>query len=127
MKKILIVEDDYDIGEIVEMTLSTEYQVLVKRDSERLTEVLKQYVPDVILMDNHVGRKDAKEMIEEINSGGFNLTVPIVLFSAHNDIEAIAAQIGATGYLEKPFNLDDLHQCVSSILLSAEQQQYSNR
>ncbi|RZK65564.1 MAG: response regulator, partial [Pedobacter sp.] len=41
MRKILIVEDEYDIGEIVEMTLSTKYEVLVKNDSRELTVVLR--------------------------------------------------------------------------------------
>ena len=118
MKKILIVEDEYDIGEIVEMTLSTKYEVLVKNDSRELTVVLRQFRPDVILLDNYIGNKDAQVIIEEIKSEGFDLDVPMILFSAHHEIKNIAKQIGAVDFIAKPFNLDDLHHCMSRVFSS---------
>ena len=116
MKKILIVEDDHDIGDIAEMVLSARYYTLVKRDTLHLTEVLKQFMPDVILIDNFIGQKDAKEIIEEIKSDGLILDIPLILFSAHQDIETIATQIGAVDFIAKPFELEELQQCVSRVL-----------
>jgi len=120
MKKILIIEDEYDIGEIVEMTLSAKYDVLVKNDSRELTAVLKQFKPDVILLDNYIGNKDAQEILEEIKSEGFDLDVPMILFSAHQEIKKIAKQIGAVDFIAKPFDLDDLHHCMSRVFSSVQ-------
>lgn len=126
MKKILIVEDDYDIGEIVEMALNTKYQVLVKRDTVQLVKVLRQYNPDVILIDNYIGQKDAVQIIEEINADGFHLVIPMILFSAHHNIQTIATQIGAVEFIKKPFDLDELDRCISRVLLYVGRQQFSN-
>ncbi len=120
MKKILVVEDDYDIGEIVEMALSSKYDILIKQDSIQLLDVIKQFMPDVILIDNFIGHKEAKEIIKEINFDSKNLGIPIILFSGHPSIATIAIEIGAIDYLPKPFNLDDLDNCVARVLSTIE-------
>jgi len=126
MKKILVIEDDFDIGEIVEMMLGAKYRVLLKRDSAKLVEVILQFEPDIIIMDNYVGEKYAKDMIAEINFSDHKIVAPVILFSAHSDIETIAKKIGASGFIPKPFELNDVHQCVNRVLLAIEQQQYLN-
>jgi len=126
MKKILFVEDDCNMGEIIEMALSTKYHVLVQKDNINLVAVLNQFMPDVILINYYIRQKNAIEIIEEIKSTGFNLAIPIILFSGHPDIAALAAQIGAAGFLSKPFDLDELYGCIGGVLFSIEQLQYSN-
>ena len=120
MKKVLIVEDDYDIGEIAEMTLSTKYDVLVLQDSVHLKEALEEFRPNVILIDNYIGKKNAKEIISDLSSAGISLAIPLILFSAHHAIATIAEEIGAAGFIPKPFDLDELHQCVQQILVKHE-------
>lgn len=120
MKKILVVEDDFDIGEIVTMTLNSKYDVLLKQDSKQLLDVIKHFKPQVIIIDNFIGQKNAKEILEEINADGFNLNVPVILFTAHPAIKEIAIEIGAADFLAKPFDLDDLENCVNRVLLTIE-------
>jgi DNA-binding NtrC family response regulator len=127
MKKILIVEDEYDIGEIVEMTLGAKYEVLVKNDSRELTAVLKQFKPDAILLDNYIGNKDAQEIIDEIKSEGFDLAIPMILFSAHEEIKSIARDIGAIDFIAKPFDLEDLHRCMSRVFLSIQNKERTEK
>jgi len=116
MKKVLIIEDDHDIGDITEMALNSKYNTLVKRDASQLIQVIQQFMPDVVLIDNFIGHKNATEIIEEIKSAGINLNIPMILFSAHQDIEIIATQIGAADFIAKPFDLYELHQCINRVL-----------
>lgn len=116
MKKILVVEDDFDIGEIVKMLLSSKYDVLLKQDSKQLLDVIKHFKPQLIIMDNFIGKKNAKEMLEEINTDGFSLNVPVILFTAHPDIKEIAIEIGAADFIAKPFDLYDFENCINRVI-----------
>ena len=113
MKKILVIEDDFFIGEFVEMALTARYDVNIQKDSGNLVEVLSEFKPDLILMDNWVGQKNAEQIVAQITANGYQLTSPLILFSANPDIKEIAARIGAIDFLAKPFELDDLYNCIS--------------
>ena len=116
MKKILILEDDPDIGEIVEIALSPKYVTLVKRTDKGLQEHINSFQPDVMLIDNHIGQTDASVIISKIKAGENYKSIPFILFSGSNDIKALAEELGATAYLPKPFNLNQLYQCVENVL-----------
>ena len=116
MKKILILEDDPDIGEIVEIALSPKYVTLVKRTDKGLQEHINSFQPDVMLIDNHIGQTDASVIISKIKAGENYKSIPFILFSGSNDIKTLAEELGATAYLPKPFNLNQLYQCVENVL-----------
>ena len=116
MKKILILEDDPDIGEIVEIALSPKYVTLVKRTDKGLQEHINSFQPDVMLIDNHIGQTDASVIISKIKAGENYKSTPFILFSGSNDIKTLAEELGATAYLSKPFNLNQLYQCVENVL-----------
>lgn len=124
MKKILILEDDYDTGEIVEIALSDIYEILLKRDCINLHEVLLAFLPDMILMDNFIHFSCAKDIIDDLRANGYKLDIPIVLFSAHSDVAELAVQINAVDYLAKPFELEDLYSCLNRILTPEQPSQY---
>jgi FixJ family two-component response regulator len=46
----------------------------------------------------------------------------MILFSAHQEIESIAKQIGAVDFIAKPFELEDLHNCMSRVFATVEHQ-----
>jgi len=116
MKKILILEDDPDIGDMVEMALSAKYVTLVKTTHKGLQEQISSFKPDVLLIDNHLGQTQASDIINKIKAGNNDKTIPFILFSGSNDIKALAQEIGATAYLPKPFSLNQLYQCVEEVL-----------
>ena len=116
MKKILILEDVPDIADIVEMALSGNYVTLVKRSDKGLHEEIHSFKPDVMLIDNLVGQTQASAIISRIRSVQNDKTIPFVLFSGHSDIKLLAQQLGATGYLPKPFSLNQLRQCIEEAL-----------
>ncbi|WP_160166680.1 response regulator [Arcticibacter svalbardensis] len=116
MKKILVIEDDYDIGFTVEMALADEYVVMVLNEAFHIISSLHDFLPDLILIDNSIGPREAPEIINEIRSFDAYQNIPFVLFSAHPNIEKIADDILANAYLAKPFDLDDLYSCIEGVL-----------
>ena len=93
MKKILVLEDDQDIGEIVEIALSDKYKTMVKRNDENLLGQLDQFQPDLLLIDNSLGQVKAKDVMESIKSDDKFKLVPFILFSAHHDLENLAIEL----------------------------------
>ena len=96
--------------------LSSKYNVYAHRNSFGIVEALQQHLPDVILIDNNIGQKTAAGIIDEIKSSGILSVPPYILFSASPDIEAITKQIGAISYLAKPFEFEQLYDCIKKAL-----------
>lgn len=111
----MVIEDDPDIADIMDIALSDKYQVEVKTDGYDITAKIKSFSPDLIMLDNYIGQKQASDIVDEINSQVEYRTIPTVLFSGHNDIRQIAININATAYLPKPFALDELYDCIDGI------------
>ena len=109
MKRILVVDDDKDISEMVQVILADEYEVECKSEYEGLVDTLKSFDPDLILLDNSLGERSSGDFISEIKGITELKGIPIVLFSAHYDIEKVASKVKADDFLAKPFSLDELH------------------
>ena len=116
MKKILCIEDDPDIAEIIEMALTDRYQLMIITDAREVQAALPIFIPDLILIDNYIGQVQAADVIQEIKKlAGFRYT-PFILCSGHADIQTIATEIGANAHLEKPFGLADLYNTLEEVL-----------
>ena len=116
MKRLLIIEDDRDFADIIEMALLNRFLVKVKNDTENLLEVLDDFKPDVLLIDNYVGQKKAIEIISEIRDKDTYANLPLILYSAHPNVEHIANELRANGWLLKPFKLTDLYATIEKVL-----------
>lgn len=116
MKKILVIEDDQDIADIVEMALADKYMVQTETDNNHILDSFKDFRPDLIMVDNQIGQRYASDIMSELkNSIDYN-NVPFVLFSGHEDIRRIANEIEANAFLPKPFALVDLYKCIDVVL-----------
>lgn len=116
MKKILVIEDDQDIADIVELALLERYIVKTQTDNDSILSSLESFTPDLIMLDNQLGQKNAPEIVKQIKSIDAYKKIPFVLFSGHYDIKRIATEIDASAYLAKPFALVDLYSCIDLVL-----------
>lgn len=116
MKKILVIEDDQDIADIVKLALSEKYKVRTQTDNNQVLSSLEGFNPDLIMLDNQLGQKQASEIVKQIKSVDAYKNIPFVLFSGHHDIKRIATEIDANAYLSKPFALVDLYSCIDLVL-----------
>lgn len=105
---ILIVDDDRGIRESLSDALRDEgYDVVTANSGEEAIELLKDVVPDAIFLDIWLPGMDGMKTLSIIKDA---IDVPIIMISAHGDIETAvkAIKLGAYDFLEKPLKEDEL-------------------
>ncbi|MFJ6208448.1 response regulator transcription factor [Lysinibacillus sp. NPDC092081] len=107
-KRILVVEDDVAIGNLIKMTLATQqYEFDIARDGHSALQKALAMNPDVIILDLGLPDIDGVELITKIRSW---TQTPIIVVSArgeeHDKINALDA--GADDYVTKPFSVEEL-------------------
>ncbi|MEY9973703.1 two-component system KDP operon response regulator KdpE [Lysinibacillus sp. RC46] len=107
-KRILVVEDDIAIGNLIKMTLATQqYEFDIARDGHSALQKALAMNPDVIILDLGLPDIDGVELITKIRSW---TQTPIIVVSArgeeHDKINALDA--GADDYVTKPFSVEEL-------------------
>ncbi|MCC8408840.1 response regulator [Mucilaginibacter sp. UR6-1] len=118
MRRILAVDDNRDILEIIELILEDcGYEVETLTNGHNLFEKIKEINPDLILLDIMLGDLDGRELCEQVKNLPETSNIPVVLISAsHNMAESIAQhKKGApNAFIAKPFDIDDLVDTVQS-------------
>lgn len=113
-KKVLVVEDDKSIVEVVTIILESEgYDVHTASHKKRIDETIIAHKPDVILLDIQLFGEDGGKIAKELKSKEYAKHIPIIMMSANNDTKKIAKDCGADDFLLKPFNINDLTDLVS--------------
>ncbi len=108
-KKIFVVDDDPGILEVITIILSDKgYIVTSISDGQQLFKELKKQTPDLLFLDIWISGSDGREITKKLKSDAETKDIPIVIVSALNETEKIAKDIGADGFLEKPFDIDKL-------------------
>lgn len=107
-KRILVVEDDIAIGNLIKMTLATQqYEYDIAKDGNSALQKALAMNPDVIILDLGLPDIDGVELISKIRSW---TQTPIIIVSArgeeHDKINALDA--GADDYVTKPFSVEEL-------------------
>lgn len=115
-KKLLIIEDDVDILQILDLIFCEEgYNVVLSETGSESWE-LSEMKPDLILLDlrlSTLGREGA-EICTRLKSQPATCHIPIILLSAERDIKQVCKECGANDYLSKPFDIEQLSSMVSS-------------
>ncbi len=110
MAKVLVVDDDVDIAEVVEIILINKgFEVYKVYDGARVVECVSQFSPDVILLDVNIAEMDGREICKQLKSSDSpHNHIPVVLFSARHDLQQTYLECEASDFISKPFNSDDL-------------------
>ena len=94
--KVAIFDDDHDILELCAFILKQKgFQVLTQPNCSNLLETVTSFMPDVILMDNWIPETGGIEATQSIKARPDLKNIPIIYFSANNDIKSLAAKAGA--------------------------------
>lgn len=113
-KKVLIFDDDTDLLEVCTLILTAkDFEVIVK---EKCTEILLDVVthnPDVILMDNWIPDIGGVKATRLLKSSVAHRHIPVIFFSANNNVSELAAEAGADYSLQKPFDITELEEMVA--------------
>lgn len=107
--KILVAEDDSAIVEVMKIILEdAEYNVFTADSSKDIFSIIDEHKPGLLLLDIWLSGENGGDIARTIRDNGNHTSLPIVMISANNEIEQIAKEVGAAGFLQKPFMIDDL-------------------
>ncbi|MDO8452456.1 MAG: response regulator [bacterium] len=118
MQTILVADDDEGILDVVKIVLEEDnkHRVVLVSEADSLLERIKAEKPDLILLDIWMPGCDGRELTKKLKSDKETRNIPVLLVSAYNDIEGKAKEAGADGFIEKPFDIEDLKAKVSQYL-----------
>ena len=117
MYTILAVEDDKDILELIEYTLSKDgFDVIGCLDTSNVEEILEQEDISIIIMDRNLPTTEGSIFVESIRKKGY--IQPVIYLTAKDSDEDIVEGFkrGADDYITKPFHLDVLRARVKAVL-----------
>ena len=115
-KKVLVVDDEPNVRLTVSRMLSNDYNVLEATNGEEAVVIAKEQKPGLILMDLMMPTMDGYTACLKIKNDAATKTIPIVMLTAisHELNKKFAEEMGADGYITKPFTQQDLLQTVGS-------------
>lgn len=121
-RKVLVVDDNEDIRELISNTLDSEdYQLFVACDTDQALQLVHDVSPHMIILDVMLpGSMNGYKLCELIKSTTKTPSIYVMLFTARGqkpDIEK-GKEVGADDYLVKPFSPIKLKQKIDNLFLS---------
>lgn len=111
-KTILVVDDEPDIQEVARIALEMEdYRVEMAANGLEALEMIAVSMPDLVLLDVKMPVMDGWAFAREFQVR-YDHRVPIIVMTAAADARMRAREMGATGWIGKPFDLDELVEAV---------------
>lgn len=115
-KRILIVDDDENIAELISLYLVKEcFDTEIAEDGEQALIKFKEYQPHLVMLDIMLPGMDGYDVCREIRKTS---NVPIIMLSAKGEVfdKVLGLRIGADDYMVKPFDSNELVARVQAIL-----------
>ena len=115
-QKVLIVDDDSNIAEIISLYLIKEmFETKVAEDGYEALELFESFEPDLIILDLMLPGKDGYEVCREIRK---QKDTPIIMLSAKGETfdKVLGLELGADDYMIKPFDTKELVARVKAVL-----------
>ena len=109
---ILVVDDDPEVCQFISEALDAEgYRTVIASDGEQALRALADCKPNLILLDVQMPHMDGWCVLEQLRAQA-GPAQPIVVITGRYEGQDRALSTGAQGYLAKPFDLQDLLDCV---------------
>lgn len=115
-QRILIVDDDYNIAELISLYLTKEcFETKIVGDGEEALRVFPEFQPNLILLDLMLPGIEGYQVCRELRSTS---QVPIIMLSAKGEIfdKVLGLELGADDYMIKPFDSKELVARVKAVL-----------
>ncbi|MBR1691286.1 MAG: response regulator transcription factor [Lachnospiraceae bacterium] len=115
-QKILIVDDDQNIAELISLYLTKEcFETMIVGDGESALEAIQTFEPNLMLLDLMLPGMDGYEVCRNVRASS---ALPIIMLSAKGEIfdKVLGLELGADDYMEKPFDSKELVARVKAVL-----------
>lgn len=110
MKKILVIDDEVGLRELLEGWLSRDYEVLLAADGLEGIEILRRYRPDLVLLDITMPKMDGWAVLRSIRQEELTRDLPVIMLTARGDMNALmeSKRLRADDHMIKPVVLEEL-------------------
>ena len=115
-QKILIVDDDENIADLISLYLTKEcFETKICPDGESALKAVPIFQPNLILLDLMLPGIDGYQVCREVRSSS---QIPIIMLSAKGEVfdKVLGLELGADDYMEKPFDTKELIARVKAVL-----------
>lgn len=116
MGKVLIVDDDQNICEVIKMYLeNSNYETRVANDGKVAQDLFLEYKPDLVVLDMMLPHIDGLDVLKWIRKEG---ETPVIMLTARGETfdKVLALEIGADDYIVKPFEPKELIARVKAVM-----------
>ena len=115
--KILIIDDNDDIVIMLEAMLKMKgYQVAARTNTVDLHSHLREYKPEIVLMDMLLSGSDGREVCRELKANPEFSDISLIMISAHPSAKEECLDAGSDYFLAKPFEMKDLYAKVTEAI-----------
>ncbi|MGY4539229.1 DNA-binding response OmpR family regulator [Mucilaginibacter sp. UYNi724] len=110
MRRILAVDDDHDILEVLQFILEDSgYKVDTLSDGHNLMATIQEKHPDLILLDIMLGNMDGRELCKDVKRQLSTHNIPVIMISASHNVSAtLNHENGPNDFVAKPFDINVL-------------------
>ncbi len=118
MLKVLIIEDEMDIAELLKINLTKQgWEISIANDGYKAVNLIVSNKPDVIILDLGLPYLEGDIVLSMFNEKKITENIPVIITSAKDEKDIIAAQqkIGAKAYMRKPVDIDKLVELIKKI------------
>ena len=113
-KRLLILDDDEEILDLMFRILGKKYALLTRSDTDHLEKDLQEFKPDAILIDHFIGHQTSSEIL---TTSLLSMSqIPVILHSAHEEIEKLYRDTKVAGYIRKPSSIVEIRGCIEKVM-----------
>lgn len=115
---VLVAEDNADVRNYIVENLNQKFQIIQAADGEKALELAQNHTPDLILTDLMMPKLDGSELTRRLKNDLRTNHIPVVMLTAKSgrDQKIEGIETGAEAYLTKPFDAEELHATLRTLL-----------
>ena len=117
-KKILIVEDEHHVSNLIKITIEDNFEIKQAYDGEQALKMIPEFKPDLIILDIMMPKMNGYEVCNKLKSDSETSDITILMLTAKSQSQDVqdGLSLGADFYFTKPFDPIDLLENIKNIL-----------
>jgi len=116
-KRILIIEDDEDILQVLETVLEyNDFTVNGLNRTDDILQAVQDYEPDLVLTDYLLSGTNGGKICQQIKSNKDTCHIPVILISAYPELASSLGNFGFDAFINKPFDINVLVTRINGLL-----------
>ncbi|HEX3386106.1 MAG TPA: response regulator, partial [Mucilaginibacter sp.] len=105
MKTALVIDDEPELLELLHYYFSQLNYDVISFPDVVTTETVESISPDIIVLDNNLGKKSGATLCLELKNNSKTQHIPVILISGYEGLQKIAKDSHADAHIEKPFDI----------------------